>query len=68
MKEVTLHLFGRDLSSTKYDGHKLEKINLSVVTQITRRSELDDIIRSLEILRYTLDEDKCKACGRVNAR
>ena len=68
MKEVTIHLFGRDLYSTKYDGHKLEKINLAVVTQITRRSELDDIIRSLQILKYTLDEDKCKMCGRPNAR
>lgn len=68
MKEVTLHLLGRDLFSTKYDGHRLEKINLTVATQITKRSELDDIIQSLQILKYTLDEDKCKVCGRPNAR
>lgn len=66
MKEITLHLLGRDLSSTKYDGYKLEKINLTIATQITKRSELDDLITSLRILKHTLDEDKCNTCCRTN--
>jgi hypothetical protein len=66
MTEVTIHLSGRDLFSKKYDGYKLDKINLAVATQITKRSELDDLIRSLQILKYTLDEDKCNTCCRTN--
>jgi len=60
-----LRLFNEERYSNKYDGYKLNEIDLVISTKLRSKKDVDELLLTLEILKQTLPTKKyCITCGR----